>query len=120
MVRYWHLVRPIWLVRTCRGGILQRAQDGPQCVYEASKYRSSLADYWIDFEKANEIYFRLGIIYKHQRKYSSSLEVSSCRLSEHSEAEERIVLPVHPQQSSSAIDLVGHLVPARTRLRAGP
>jgi hypothetical protein len=30
----------------------------------------------IDFEKANEIYFRLGIIYKHQRKYSSSLEVS--------------------------------------------
>ena len=29
-----------------------------------------------DFEKANEIYFRLGIIYKHQRKFSSSLEVS--------------------------------------------
>ena len=30
---------------------------------------------WSDFEKANEIYFRLGIIYKHQRKYQSSLEV---------------------------------------------
>ena len=29
-----------------------------------------------DFEKANEIYFRLGIIFKHQRKYSASLEVS--------------------------------------------
>jgi len=28
-----------------------------------------------DFEKANEIYFRLGIIYKHQRKYQASLEV---------------------------------------------
>lgn len=27
-----------------------------------------------DFEKANEIYFRLGIIYKHQRKYSNSLD----------------------------------------------
>lgn len=26
------------------------------------------------FDKANEIYFRLGIIYKHQRKYSHSLE----------------------------------------------
>ncbi len=28
-----------------------------------------------DFEKANEIYFRLGIIYKQQQKYKSSLEV---------------------------------------------
>ena len=28
-----------------------------------------------DFEKANEIYFRLGIIYKQQQKYGLSLEV---------------------------------------------
>lgn len=28
-----------------------------------------------DFEKANEIYFRLGIIYKQQTKYQESLEV---------------------------------------------
>lgn len=28
------------------------------------------------FEKANEIYFRLGIIYKQQAKYVQSLEVS--------------------------------------------
>lgn len=28
-----------------------------------------------DFEKANEIYFRLGIIYKQQQKYNQSLEV---------------------------------------------
>lgn len=28
-----------------------------------------------DFEKSNEIYFRLGIIYKQQQKYQSSLEV---------------------------------------------
>lgn len=27
-----------------------------------------------NFEKANEIYFRLGIIYKHQRKYANSLQ----------------------------------------------
>ena len=29
-----------------------------------------------DFEKANEIYFRLGIIYKQQQKFQQSLEVS--------------------------------------------
>lgn len=29
-----------------------------------------------DFEKANEIYFRLGIIYKQQQKYDQSLEVA--------------------------------------------
>lgn len=28
-----------------------------------------------DFEKANEIYFRLGIIYKQQQKYEESLQV---------------------------------------------
>lgn len=33
-----------------------------------------------DFEKANEIYFRLGIIYKQQQKYSQSLEVIDIRL----------------------------------------
>ncbi len=29
-----------------------------------------------NFEKANEIYFRLGIIYKQQQKYQQSLEVN--------------------------------------------
>jgi hypothetical protein len=28
-----------------------------------------------NFEKANEIYFRLGIIYKQQQKFQQSLEV---------------------------------------------
>lgn len=41
-----------------------------------------------DFEKANEIYFRLGIIYKQQQKYPQSLEVDfffhPCRLELHS------------------------------------
>lgn len=32
-----------------------------------------------DFEKANEIYFRLGIIYKQQQKFQQSLEVSTGR-----------------------------------------
>ena len=31
------------------------------------------------FEKANEIYFRLGIIYKQQQKYEQSLEVCHCQ-----------------------------------------
>ncbi len=31
-----------------------------------------------DFEKANEIYFRLGIIYKQQHKFAASLEVGRC------------------------------------------
>lgn len=29
------------------------------------------------FEKANEIYFRLGIIYKQQQKFNQSLDVSA-------------------------------------------
>src|SRR5436305_15281278 len=33
-----------------------------------------------NFEKANEIYFRLGIIYKQQQKYHQSLDVGSARL----------------------------------------
>jgi general transcriptional corepressor CYC8 len=32
-----------------------------------------------DFEKANEIYFRLGIIYKQQQKFQQSLEVCRTR-----------------------------------------
>ena len=30
-----------------------------------------------NFEKANEIYFRLGIIYKQQQKFNQSLDVSA-------------------------------------------
>jgi glucose repression mediator protein len=36
-----------------------------------------------DFEKANEIYFRLGIIYKQQQKYQQSLEVGNHTLTWH-------------------------------------
>jgi hypothetical protein len=34
-----------------------------------------------DFDKAHEIYFRLGIIYKQQQKYNQSLEVRTRRWS---------------------------------------
>jgi glucose repression mediator protein len=33
-----------------------------------------------DFDKANEVYFRLGIIYKQQSKYNQSLDVSLCMM----------------------------------------
>lgn len=36
-----------------------------------------------DFEKANEIYFRLGIIYKQQQKYQQSLEVCNSNRNRH-------------------------------------
>ncbi len=39
-----------------------------------------------DFEKANEIYFRLGIIYKQQQKYNQSLEVGLLPVAPHSRA----------------------------------
>jgi len=79
-----------------------------------------------DFEKANEIFFRLGIIYKQQRKSAQSLEVR--RLSSHRSAlvEGRLmplarppaVLPLHPQQPASPSHRDRHLVPDRARLRA--
>ena len=43
-----------------------------RCVGGA--YRRLIAAFHADFDKANEILFRLGIIYKQQGKYSESLE----------------------------------------------
>ncbi|ORX33575.1 hypothetical protein BD324DRAFT_666398 [Kockovaella imperatae] len=39
-----------------------------------SVLKNDPTDKFADFDKANEIYFRLGIIYKHQRKYQASLD----------------------------------------------
>lgn len=36
-----------------------------------------------NFEKANEIYFRLGIIYKQQQKFNQSLDVGISSLFKH-------------------------------------
>lgn len=49
------------------------------------------------FEKANEIYFRLGIIYKQQQKFSQSLEVSYMMHVCDSDADWSKVLPIHRQ-----------------------
>lgn len=61
------------------------------------------------FEKANEIYFRLGIIYKQQQKFDLSLQVSDksarlcmCVLTVFFFPIK--VLPIHPSVTSSSLD----------------
>lgn len=63
-----------------------------------------------DFEKANEIYFRLGIIYKQQQKYPQSLEVSVAESYLNSMLT-LAVLQIHCQLPSRPPDPGGHLVP---------
>lgn len=57
-----------------------------------------------NFEKANEIYFRLGIIYKQQQKFNQSLDVSHALC--HSELFLTFysVFQIHRHQPASSID----------------
>ena len=74
-----------------------------------------------NFEKANEIYFRLGIIYKQQQKYQQSLEVSVCRLSERyssTRTNAETVFPLHCGRSAASVDPRRYMVPDWARLRA--
>jgi tetratricopeptide (TPR) repeat protein len=67
-----------------------------------------------DFEKANEIYFRLGIIYKQQQKYNQSLEVRFPGRRRVVEARTKLrsaVLQVYRFLASSSSHGGGHLVP---------
>jgi hypothetical protein len=86
------------------------------------------------YEKANEIYFRLGIIYKGQQKYTQSLEVSTngvllidtCQGMNKRTCSIRrlinfvamltftIVLPVHPAYTASPSHRSRYLVPDRS------
>jgi glucose repression mediator protein len=64
-----------------RYGSFEHAEEAFSSVLkmDQSKYQlfgSRVVANLADFEKANEIYFRLGIIYKHQHKYGASLDVS--------------------------------------------
>ena len=69
-----------------------------------------------DFEKANEIYFRLGIIYKQQQKYNQSLEVRIVLLSGLLLRLTLIlVLQIHCYEPAKAIDRRGHMVSNRPR-----
>lgn len=69
-----------------------------------------------DFEKANEIYFRLGIIYKQQSKFAQSLDVGdpSALLPALPELTSDIVLQIHCLLTTFAIVARRHLVSNRT------
>ena len=57
-----------------------------------------------DFEKANEIYFRLGIIYKQQQKYDQSLEVGNESLLHLETANLVEVLQIYCSKSAEALN----------------
>ena len=63
-----------------------------------------------DFEKANEIYFRLGIIYKQQQKYDQSLEVCNSSLLHLEMANLVEVFQIHCPEPTKTVDRGGHLV----------
>lgn len=73
-----------------------------------------------DFDKANEIYFRLGIIYKQQQKYPQSLEVSTHPRIVGSQLThpDPAVLQIHCQLASRPSHPGRHLVPDWPRPRA--
>ena len=71
-----------------------------------------------DFEKANEIYFRLGIIYKQQSKFNQSLEVRFQARIFRELLLTRPVLQIHSKLTARAPHPGGYLVPDRTRPRA--
>jgi hypothetical protein len=70
-----------------------------------------------NFEKANEIYFRLGIIYKQQQKFNQSLDVSIYISRDLYIADLDAVFQIHSHQPASTIDRRGHLVPGWSRIR---
>lgn len=55
---------------------MEPSESPPLLLFAWSKSADLVACSLSAFDKANEIYFRLGIIYKQQHKYSSSLDVS--------------------------------------------
>jgi tetratricopeptide (TPR) repeat protein len=71
-----------------------------------------------NFEKANEIYFRLGIIYKQQQKFNQSLDVSEVCANHPINSNDTPVLQIHSHQPPSSSHGRGYLVPDRSRLRA--
>lgn len=68
------------------------------------------------FEKANEIYFRLGIIYKQQQKFNQSLDVSIVHVKHWKTSNATTVLQIHRHQPAPAIDRGGYLVPDWARV----
>jgi glucose repression mediator protein len=64
-----------------RYGSLEHAEEAFSSVLRMEPSKSQFTNLDVrlplaDFDKANEVYFRLGIIYKTQQKFKASLEVS--------------------------------------------
>lgn len=66
-----------------------------------------------NFEKANEIYFRLGIIYKQQQKFNQSLDVSEALPLSQQFSNVVPVFQIHRHEPSSPSHGRGHLVSNR-------
>lgn len=83
---------------------------------------SQVMQFQPDFEKANEIYFRLGIIYKQQSKFSQSLDVSraiyAMSLQYAAKLMFREVLQIYCQLASWTSHAGGYLVPDWSCTRA--
>ena len=74
MVRNWDSLRSLRVPGQCRGGIFICPQDGQRWEHTNWIYcHISLINEKSDFDKSNEVLFRLGIIYKQQTKYEESL-----------------------------------------------
>ena len=75
MVRHRHPLRPLWLSRPRGGGFLFGLAYGWWWVpFIPRNAKPSISNYEeLEFDKVNEILFRLGIIYKQQSKYEDSL-----------------------------------------------
>lgn len=80
-----HIVRPLWLARSCGRSFFECPENGSRYVNTSciccNHHLIRVLLLPLDFEKADEIYFRLGIIYKQQQKYPESLDVTSFRSS---------------------------------------
>jgi tetratricopeptide (TPR) repeat protein len=68
----WNPLRPVRVLGQCRRSFLVGPEDGQRYAHTGSfPILTSLGV--IDFDKSNEVLFRLGIIYKQQTKYEESL-----------------------------------------------
>ena len=68
-------LRPVRILGQCRGSFCVCPEDGQGYAHTCSFSISHLTrgNSIIDFDKSNEVLFRLGIIYKQQTKYEESL-----------------------------------------------
>ena len=75
MVRYWNSLRPLRISGPCRRSVCFGPPDESGYACPPRRNLSALIRFAtdLDFDKSNEILFRLGIIYKQRSKYKESL-----------------------------------------------